>query len=179
MSASARLAGQIMLEITFTEHRVVEGAKTGGQSPQAADETELGQNPALDRSEADFAGKGEPVFSLFLRLDQRVAGHEIVGVELAAGISRVTDFTDPAGEVEATKQELAPLPDMLSPRQEETECFDMSWLESAAIRAVRPIRTLTVRSGSRHRTGRTGSPHGRAARRRYRMHHCDLVRVPG
>ena len=98
-----RLASQITLKITFTEHSVVEGAKTGGQSPQAADKTELAQNPALDRSEADFAGKGEPVFSLLLSLDQRVAGHEIVGVELAAGVSRVTDFTDPAGEVEATK----------------------------------------------------------------------------
>ena len=98
-----RVASQITLEITFTKHRVVEGAKTGGQSPQAADETELAQNPALEYSEADFAGKGKPVFSLLLSLEQRVAGHKIVGVELAASVSRVTDFTDPVGEVEAPK----------------------------------------------------------------------------
>lgn len=35
------VASQITLKIPFTEHSVVEGSKTGGQSPQAADETEL------------------------------------------------------------------------------------------------------------------------------------------
>src|SRR5277367_4643299 len=53
-----RLASEITLKITFTERTVVKGAKTGGQSSQAADETELPQNPTLDRPEADFAGKG-------------------------------------------------------------------------------------------------------------------------
>src|ERR1700722_911280 len=124
------VAGQIMLKITFTELSVVEGAKTGGQSPQAADETKLGQNPALYRSEADFAGIGEPVFCLFLRLDQRVAGHEIVGGQLGASVSRITDFAGPAGEIEATEQELAPLPDVLSPRLKETECLDCPGLKA-------------------------------------------------
>ena len=87
-------------------------------------------------SEADFAGKGEPVFSLLLSLDQRVAGHEIVGVELAASVSRVTDFTDPAGEVEGAKQELAPLSDMLSPRHDETECLECPGLKALQSRPL-------------------------------------------
>src|SRR4051794_10274449 len=61
-----RLAGQSMLKITFTEHSVVKRAKTGSQSPQAPDETKLTKNPAFDRSEADFADKSEPMFSLLL-----------------------------------------------------------------------------------------------------------------
>src|SRR5580658_4766151 len=131
-----RVAGQITLQIAFMEHGIVEGAEPGGQSPQAADETKLAQNPALDRSETDLAGKGEPVFGLLLRLDQRVAGHEIVGVELAAGVSRVTDFTGPAGEVEAAKQELAGLSDMLRPRHDETECLECPGLKTLQSRPL-------------------------------------------
>src|ERR1700722_2618368 len=131
-----RLAKQITLKITLTEVRVIEAAKTGGQAPQAADETKLAQNPALDRSEPDLAGKGQPVFGLLLGLDQRIAGHEIVGRQLAAGISRVTDFADAAGEVEATGQELATVSDMLSPRHGETECLKRPGLKALQSRAL-------------------------------------------
>ena len=72
---------------------------------------------------------------MLLGLDQRVAGHEIIGGEVGASVSGVTDFTDPAGEFDAPKQELTPFSDMLSPRHDETEC------------AVRPgLKALQPRS---------------------------------
>ncbi len=80
--------------------------------------------------------KSSPCSSLLLGLDQRVAGQEKVGVELAASVSRVTDFTDPAGEVEAAKEELAPLSDMLSPRHEETECLECPGLKALQSRSL-------------------------------------------
>src|ERR1700684_2326936 len=46
-----RVASQSTLKVTFTEHGVIEGTKTRGQSAQAADQTELTQNPALECSE--------------------------------------------------------------------------------------------------------------------------------
>ncbi len=79
------------------------------------------QYPRLERFEANAANISEPLFGLLLSLDQRVAGHEIVSVQLTARVSRVTDFTEPAGQVKTTKQELAPVADMLSPGYDETE----------------------------------------------------------
>src|SRR5271170_2412934 len=125
-----RVASQIALKIAFSELCVVEGAKTNGQSPQAADETELGPNRGLECSGADLADKREPVFSLFLSFDQRVAGHEIVGVQLAATDSRVTDFTDPPGEIEAANQELAPLSHMFTPMHHTTEHLECPGLKT-------------------------------------------------
>ena len=143
----ARFAGQITFQNTFTEHRVVEGAKPDGLPPQATDKTELTQNPALNRSETHFARKGESVFSLPLSLDQRDAGEEMVGVELSASISRVTDFTGPVSEVKSTRKELAPLPDMLSPRHEETErveCPGLKALQSWSLGQLTPQSSEAV-----------------------------------
>jgi hypothetical protein len=63
----------------------------------------VAQKEALECCEASLADNGEPVFSLPLRLDQRVTGREIVGGQRAASISRANDFTDPAREIEGTR----------------------------------------------------------------------------
>src|ERR1700692_4712667 len=84
-----RVAGQMALEPSLIELRIVEAAKCRRQAAESPDQSELRGDAVNDKPEPCPLREREAMLSFAFRLGKRIARHEKVRVQLVAAVAGV------------------------------------------------------------------------------------------
>src|SRR5271163_181700 len=108
----------MVLESPLFKLLIVEGAKLRRHSPESPDQSELRGDEVNDQSEPRLLRKREARLGFALRLGERVARRQKVGIQMVAAEARVSEVAGLVRRLERAMDQAPASLDMLGPGQD-------------------------------------------------------------